>query len=197
MPVPVVRPAPPRDVADRAAVQRLPIAGPAAQPAAPPVPSLSPLAPSSPGAGGRSLPGLPGTGAASAPRQVVWRAPVRGGASGAPGPAAGSQPGVAADTARVLQRVAEHAGLTGVPMTAVPAGSPVVSRSAVPGGPGLPHPGAAAGAQEGSGAQAGGAFGADHLDELARRLIEPVGRLLRAELRRGRERAGRPYDGRR
>ncbi|MFG2602860.1 hypothetical protein ACGFT2_04725 [Streptomyces sp. NPDC048514] len=35
------------------------------------------------------------------------------------------------------------------------------------------------------------------LDDLARRLLEPVSRLLRADLRRGRERAGRPYDGRR
>jgi hypothetical protein len=35
------------------------------------------------------------------------------------------------------------------------------------------------------------------LDELARRLIEPVGRLLRAELRHGRERAGRLHDRRR
>jgi syndecan 1 len=35
------------------------------------------------------------------------------------------------------------------------------------------------------------------LDAMARRLIEPVARLLRTELRRGRERAGRPHDGRR
>jgi syndecan 1 len=35
------------------------------------------------------------------------------------------------------------------------------------------------------------------LDELARRLLDPLARLLRADLRRGRERAGRPYDGRR
>ncbi|MFE7276309.1 hypothetical protein [Streptomyces sp. NPDC057623] len=35
------------------------------------------------------------------------------------------------------------------------------------------------------------------LDDLARRLIDPVARLLRTELRRGRERTGRPYDGRR
>jgi syndecan 1 len=35
------------------------------------------------------------------------------------------------------------------------------------------------------------------LDDLARRLLEPVSRLLRTELRRGRERTGRPYDGRR
>ncbi|MFG3054648.1 hypothetical protein ACGFZP_27340 [Kitasatospora sp. NPDC048239] len=35
------------------------------------------------------------------------------------------------------------------------------------------------------------------LDDLARRLLDPVARLLRTELRRGRERAGRPFDGRR
>jgi hypothetical protein len=35
------------------------------------------------------------------------------------------------------------------------------------------------------------------LDELARRLFEPVSRLLRADLRQGRERAGRGHDRRR
>ncbi|MFJ4914129.1 hypothetical protein [Streptomyces sp. NPDC088726] len=35
------------------------------------------------------------------------------------------------------------------------------------------------------------------LDELARRLLDPMARLLRTELRRGRDRTGRPYDGRR
>ncbi|NEC66970.1 hypothetical protein G3I41_20330 [Streptomyces sp. SID9727] len=35
------------------------------------------------------------------------------------------------------------------------------------------------------------------VEDLARRLIDPVARLLRADLRRGRERSGRPYDGRR
>ncbi|MGW2542760.1 hypothetical protein ACWC5I_18270 [Kitasatospora sp. NPDC001574] len=35
------------------------------------------------------------------------------------------------------------------------------------------------------------------LDDLARRLLDPVARLLRAELRRGRDRAGRTFDGRR
>ncbi|MGR4882463.1 hypothetical protein ACIPUC_24095 [Streptomyces sp. LARHCF249] len=34
-----------------------------------------------------------------------------------------------------------------------------------------------------------------HLDDLARRLAEPIGRMLRAELRTGRERAGRLLDG--
>ncbi|WP_345642320.1 hypothetical protein [Streptomyces tremellae] len=41
-----------------------------------------------------------------------------------------------------------------------------------------------------------GATGAD-LDDLARRLIDPVSRLLRSELRRGRERTGSPGDRRR
>ncbi|MFJ8431526.1 hypothetical protein ACIQ9P_09500 [Kitasatospora sp. NPDC094019] len=35
------------------------------------------------------------------------------------------------------------------------------------------------------------------LEDLARRLLDPVSRLLRAELRRGRDRAGRTFDGRR
>ncbi|WP_132121850.1 hypothetical protein [Actinocrispum wychmicini] len=35
---------------------------------------------------------------------------------------------------------------------------------------------------------------ADNMDELARRLIEPISRLLRADLRHGRERAGRLHD---
>ncbi|MFW6695770.1 hypothetical protein [Streptomyces sp. MAR4 CNX-425] len=35
------------------------------------------------------------------------------------------------------------------------------------------------------------------LDDLARRLFDPMARLLRTELRRGRERIGRPHDRRR
>ncbi|MCA1195156.1 hypothetical protein [Saccharopolyspora sp. 6V] len=42
-----------------------------------------------------------------------------------------------------------------------------------------------------------GTGGEQDIDELARRLIEPVGRLLRTELRHGRERFGRTYDRRR
>lgn len=34
-----------------------------------------------------------------------------------------------------------------------------------------------------------------HVDELARRLVDPLGRLLRAEYLLGRERAGRLLDG--
>ncbi|MFJ2192030.1 hypothetical protein ACIOJE_29535 [Kitasatospora sp. NPDC087861] len=122
-------------------------------------------------------------------RTVSWVAQPRGGAGTPPRPAA--SPGPSAETARVLQRVAEQAGLSGVPLTAVPARSqPAVQTRAAP--PPITVPPPAPPSQAGHGSPDG-----TDLDELARRLIEPVGRLLRAELRRGRERAGRPYDGRR
>ncbi|GAA1879370.1 hypothetical protein GCM10009753_03250 [Streptantibioticus ferralitis] len=95
----------------------------------------------------------------------------------------------------MLQRVAEQAGLSGVPLTAVP------SRTRADVAPVAEGEASAAGspAEASAGSPTGAAAGVDinEIDELARRLIEPVGRLLRAELRRGRERAGRPYDGRR
>ncbi|MFM9446796.1 hypothetical protein [Streptomyces acidiscabies] len=57
-------------------------------------------------------------------------------------------------------------------------------------------------AKEAGGSGAASARGKDgpgdpDLDDLARRLLDPVSRLLRTELRRGRDRTGRPYDGRR
>ncbi|MFI0466242.1 hypothetical protein ACH347_19375 [Saccharopolyspora sp. 5N102] len=75
------------------------------------------------------------------------------------------------------------------PIPGVPAGVPVtvVQRT--------PEP-AATGEQDAAPAGAGGSGGQD-IDELARRLIEPVGRLLRAEFRHGRERIGRLHDRRR
>jgi hypothetical protein len=98
----------------------------------------------------------------------------------------------------VLQRVAEQAGLSGVPLTAVPSSTPtaattteattaVTTQATTRASTGTQTE-AATGGDPGAGAE---------IDELARRLIEPVGRLRRAELRWGRERAGRPYDGRR
>ncbi|MFJ3665235.1 hypothetical protein ACIPSE_02150 [Streptomyces sp. NPDC090106] len=79
----------------------------------------------------------------------------------------------------------------GVPVKAVPARAERQSAVAAPGGSG-----AASGR--------GGRQAADDpqdpgldLDDLARRLLDPMARLLRTELRRGRERTGRPYDGRR
>ncbi|WP_329576741.1 hypothetical protein OG500_04395 [Kitasatospora sp. NBC_01250] len=111
-----------------------------------------------------------------------------------------------AGTAVVLRRVAEQAGLSGVPLTAVPARTPTTAPA-----PGRATPIRTTPATTGSTTPAATSppptspltsagppqVAAAELDELARRLIEPVGRLLRAELRRGRERAGRPYDGHR
>ncbi|MFE5586780.1 hypothetical protein [Kitasatospora sp. NPDC056531] len=129
-------------------------------------------------------------------------APARSGpsafASAQPAQSAPPSPG----TARLLQRVAEQAGLIGVPLTAVPARGPVTVQAAPatgsPSRAASTPPGASSAAQAvgGSPAETGGSGPAD-LDELARRLVEPVGRLLRTELRRGRERGGKPYDLRR
>ncbi len=118
-------------------------------------------------------------------------------------PASRSQPSAA--TARVLQRVAEQAGLSGVPLTAVPPRTPAAGRQAESRAVSPTEAAAGVDIDElarrlvepvGRLLRAELRSGVD-IDELARRLIEPVGRLLRGELRRGRERAGRPYDGRR
>ncbi|MFH9354873.1 hypothetical protein [Kitasatospora sp. NPDC017646] len=87
--------------------------------------------------------------------------------------------------------MAEQAGLSGVPLTAVPARQPSTVQAAPSK---TSSPKASSPAEP---AEAPGGAGPADLDELARRLVEPVGRLLRTELRRGRERAGRPYDLRR
>ncbi|MFC9930794.1 hypothetical protein [Streptomyces sp. NPDC127190] len=93
-----------------------------------------------------------------------------------------------AATAPVVQR--DGAGKAGgVPGAAVPARGRQRSASAPP-APGRAPASAPAPAPAPQDA------GID-LDDLARRLLEPMSRLLRADLRRGRERAGRPYDGRR
>ncbi|WP_329562260.1 hypothetical protein [Kitasatospora sp. NBC_01266] len=178
-----------------AAVQRLPMVG--ARPAQPfqtQPPSgvswtLRGLAPGGVVAVGADREAAPGP--AVAPVRTVSRpTPPSDGAAGSPGLSWSSQPSPAA-TARVLQRVAEQAGLSGVPLTAVPARTPTVSAP-----PATASPPAAAPVQRSTASPVAAAASVD-IDELARRLIEPVGRLLRAELRRGRERAGRPYDGRR
>ncbi|WP_459246429.1 hypothetical protein [Streptomyces youssoufiensis] len=98
--------------------------------------------------------------------------------------------------------------------TARPPGAPVIQRA--PGGPteggggpdghppgvAAPHPARPTDRGEGAAQQAAAHQKAapppgPDMDELARRLLDPVARLLRTELRRGRERAGRPFDGRR
>ncbi|MER5847614.1 hypothetical protein ABT126_11250 [Streptomyces sp. NPDC002012] len=101
----------------------------------------------------------------------------------APAPAAGA--GVSGSAAEVLQRAAANAGITGVPVRAAP-----VKRATPSGGTG-PADSATADAPA-----ANRVTGAD-IEELARRLLDPVSRLIRADMRRGRERTGRLYDGRR
>ncbi|MFI9626656.1 hypothetical protein [Streptomyces sp. NPDC052042] len=100
-----------------------------------------------------------------------------------PGPATGTAgPGAAS---QAVQRAAAEAGITGVPVGAAPvkpAGPSVRT------GPDVPPDAAAPPAHRVTGAE---------LEELARRLLDPVSRLIRADLRRGRERTGRLYDGRR
>ncbi|WP_344629965.1 hypothetical protein [Streptomyces glaucosporus] len=110
-----------------------------------------------------------------------------------PGPAAGRGSGRAAPP---VQRDAAGLGAAvtaGVPVEAVPARarSRPASAPSAPGGAGR-----RAGAPQDAGAGPGAAPGVD-LDDLARRLLDPMARLLRTELRRGRDRTGRPYDGRR
>lgn len=104
-----------------------------------------------------------------------------------PAPAAGGTGRAAPPVQRDVTGAGEGAGDVSVPK-GVPARAEPEQRSAAT--PAAPGRGAAghAGTPQGSGAE---------LDELARRLLDPMARLLRTELRRGRDRTGRPYDGRR
>ncbi|MYU22370.1 hypothetical protein [Streptomyces sp. SID8352] len=77
--------------------------------------------------------------------------------------------------------------VTGVPARAAPAPPPAPAPAPAPA---PPHGSAGAGPDSPQDP------GLD-LDDLARRLLDPVARLLRTELRRGRDRTGRPHDGRR
>jgi hypothetical protein len=88
-----------------------------------------------------------------------------------------------------VQRAAAELGVTGVPVTATPVRSASASVARGAGATGDPPSTEAATAAKPP--------AAPDIEDLARRLVEPVSRLLRTDLRRGRERAGRPYDGRR
>lgn len=114
-----------------------------------------------------------------------------------PGPAVPALPGVARPAPTVTSVPAAPAGRT------APAAPVVQPRSAATPSPVAPvqraaKPPASASAKpapkSGSTPQA---VADTDLDDLARKLIDPVARLLRADLRRGRERTGRPFDGRR
>ncbi|MFD0337696.1 hypothetical protein ACFVH0_03230 [Streptomyces sp. NPDC127117] len=129
-----------------------------------------------------SAPSGPPTLAVRAPQRAP--VPVRTAAPN-PAPTAGARaPGA---TAEALQRAAADAGITGVPVRAVPVQRSDPPGRTVPAGPHAPATGDPAAANRVTGAD---------IEELARRLIDPVSRLIRADLRRGRERTGRLYDGR-
>ncbi|MEV6264224.1 hypothetical protein AB0M42_26245 [Streptomyces sp. NPDC051784] len=126
------------------------------------------------------------------PRAVLTAQPPTGGAGSAlPVQRA---PSPAGDLAFAKGTPAKAAPVKDRSRTASPAGDLAVAA----GRPGTPARGAS------SSPPAKGASRTDDprdpgldLDDLARRLLDPVARLLRTELRRGRERTGRPYDGRR
>ncbi|MEU6019395.1 hypothetical protein ABZ826_37035 [Streptomyces sp. NPDC047515] len=97
-------------------------------------------------------------------------------------PAAAAGADSSGTTAQALQRAAADAGITGVPVRAAPV-KPT-------------EPARRSGSADTDAPAANRITGTD-IEELARRLLDPVSRLIRADLRRGRERAGRLYDGRR
>ncbi|MEU3523099.1 hypothetical protein AB0E62_04405 [Streptomyces sp. NPDC038707] len=187
--VPVVRPAPPR--ADSPGPGTSIPSLPSAPSASAPAPSLPVTAPQAPPLADRPA-GTAGPAPVPAvPVPVVrWRSPARTGA------ASGAAP--------VVQRAGDAAA------PATPKRGHHRSAS-VPGTSSASASGTASGTSTGSasGASSGSRKSAVHrssenppdpgldLDDLARRLLDPVARLLRAELRRGRERTGRPHDGRR
>ncbi|MFI6863977.1 hypothetical protein ACIBKZ_29455 [Streptomyces sp. NPDC050421] len=90
--------------------------------------------------------------------------------------------------AQALQRAVDEAGLSGVPVRVVQPRPGKSAKSA---------PAATSTAAEATGAPRTNEVTGLDIEELARRLLDPVSRLIRADLRRGRERSGRPYDGRR
>ncbi|MFD9582443.1 hypothetical protein ACFWBZ_33085, partial [Streptomyces griseus] len=87
--------------------------------------------------------------------------------------------------AQAVQRAAANAGITGVPVRAAP---PKPAAGATD---------AATGSGDTSDAPSANRLSGAEVEELARRLLDPVSRLIRADLRRGRERSGRLHDGRR
>ncbi|WP_324797817.1 hypothetical protein SJX93_26445 [Streptomyces cyaneofuscatus] len=120
-------------------------------------------------------------------------------------------PGRPPTQAQVLQRAAAQAGITGVPVTAVPPkgaqkGTQKSAQGSTRTGTSRPVQRAADDTSgfaptsetpaENAASPASRISGAE-IEELARRLLDPVSRLIRADMRRGRERAGRLHDGRR
>ncbi|MGW2746102.1 hypothetical protein [Streptomyces sp. NPDC001450] len=155
-----------------------------------PLPVTAPQAP--------PLPDRPPATSAPAPDGTV---PVVRARNVAPGPRAAAGGGGNSPAAFPVQREVSGAGKTvskGVPAKAAPArgkqhpsGTPTTSSTSS-----TSSKFSASGKRTPHRAEAPQDPGID-LDDLARRLLDPMARLLRTELRRGRERTGRPYDGRR
>lgn len=197
--IPVVRPAPPVRGTAGEAVPAGPVPAGAA-PAGRPVPV-------------RPLP-VTGPQAPLAGRPPVTPAPARAHAGAVPvvrprsSTPAGPAPAVGGSGRAVpaVQRDVTGAGHGSVPNSSASNGS--ASNGSVSNGP-VPDatPATTESHRSGTTPSAAGGSAAGHaglpqssgadLDELARRLLDPVARLLRTELRRGRDRTGRPYDGRR
>ncbi|MFD4160436.1 hypothetical protein ACFWRT_08185 [Streptomyces cyaneofuscatus] len=211
--VPVVRPHPPVAPPPGATVvpvQRMPL---------PVVPDPAGPPPAGPAPGGDApLAGPPALSVRVPPRPHT---PASGPSGTGPSPSASASPGVGTTPGRpptqaqVLQRAAAQAGLTGIPVTAVPPKSTRTgTRADTQTGarrstqPGVPKPVQRA-ADDTSGfaptsetptenaASTASRLSGSEIEELARRLLDPVSRLIRADMRRGRERAGRLHDGRR
>ncbi|MEV7311675.1 hypothetical protein AB0N56_01895 [Streptomyces microflavus] len=172
-PVPVVRPHPPaaaRPGATVVPVQRMPL---------PVVPDPAGPPPAGPAPGGGALP--------AGPPALSVRVPPRTHPS-ASGPSGSGNPAQPPTRAQALQRAAAQAGITGVPVKAV---APKAVQRADD-----DRSGFAPTAETAAENVANRISGAE-IEELARRLLDPVSRLIRADMRRGRERAGRLHDGRR
>ncbi|MFG2120605.1 hypothetical protein [Streptomyces sp. NPDC048710] len=178
--VPVVRPAPPGPETSGAFARAAAVPGR-------PLPVSAPLAP--------PLTDRPSATSAPAPDGTV---PVVRPRNVAPGPRSTAGGGGTGPAAPPVQREVSGAGKTvpkGVPGKASPArgrqqpsGTSTTSSTSTAS--------SASGKRTPHRTEAPQDPGID-LDDLARRLLDPMARLLRTELRRGRERTGRPYDGRR
>lgn len=170
-----------------AALQRAPLTDGPSQHRAP-VPGVPPaLAGASAPAIPRHAPPPGGAGRGRLPVLPVQRNPASGGASPAGAPEKATP---------VADAPGRHLAGAGTPGTDVPGG--VVPVREVPARGASVSAAASPPAHQAESASPEGPQDSGHdLDDLARRLIDPVARLLRTELRRGRERTGRPYDGRR
>ncbi|MFF4520219.1 hypothetical protein [Streptomyces bluensis] len=204
-----------------AAAQGNPV--PPARDPARPAPARSAVAPATPRIQrtaavrhGREAPGVRTTGSAAPVQRVPVIRPAppnpQAPGSGAPAPSAAVPTSPLPVTAPQAPPLADRPSATPAPAPA-PAVPVVQRRSAAPGdvpakavpARGRPRPASATSSATSSASdKAAAARGAEpppdsglDLDDLARRLLDPVARLLRAELRRGRERAGRPHDRRR